>query len=100
MNREQIETYRTMLLSLVEASCGEPDELNQLCDLALSSLGIQGREPVAWLCTDSARKSRPIRHPSEVSDDDIQEYELTFAPLYALSALDAPPAPAQDGEKS
>lgn len=64
-------------------------EQMELARIALTSLEA---EPVAYIIQDSDARSRGekgiLRYFANISDEDINEYEITVTPLYA-----APPAP-------
>lgn len=64
-------------------------EQMELARIALASLEA---EPVAYIIQDSDARSRGekgiLRYFANISDEDINEYEITVTPLYA-----APPAP-------
>ncbi|MED5703720.1 hypothetical protein [Enterobacter hormaechei] len=63
--------------------------LNELARIALASLEA---EPVAYIIQDSDARGRGekgiLRYFANISDEDINEYEITVTPLYT-----APPAP-------
>lgn len=63
--------------------------LNELARIALASLEA---EAVAYIIQDADARSRGekgiLRYFANISDEDINEYEITVTPLYA-----APPAP-------
>ncbi|EKK9362261.1 Eaa protein [Escherichia coli] len=70
-------------------------EQMELARIALTSLEA---EPVAYIIQDSDARSRGekgiLRYFANISDEDINEYEITVTPLYA-----APPAPVVPEEK-
>ncbi|HFI1088364.1 TPA: hypothetical protein ACGPGC_003417 [Enterobacter hormaechei] len=63
--------------------------LNELAHIALASLEA---EPVAYIIQDADARSRGekgiLRYFANISDEDINEYQITVTPLYT-----APPAP-------
>ncbi|MCM8203966.1 hypothetical protein M8U27_06865 [Enterobacter hormaechei] len=63
--------------------------LNELARIALASLEA---EPVAYIIQDADARSRGekgiLRYFANISDEDINEYQITVTPLYT-----APPAP-------
>lgn len=65
------------------------EEAEELARIALASLEA---EPVAYIIQDSDARSRGekgiLRYFANISDEDINEYEITVTPLYT-----APPAP-------
>lgn len=70
------------------------EEAEELARIALASLEA---EPVAYIIQDSDARSRGekgiLRYFANISDEDINEYEITVTPLYT-----APPAPVVDAE--
>lgn len=68
----------------------------ELARIALASLEA---EPVAYIIQDADARSRGekgiLRYFANISDEDINEYEITVTPLYT-----APPAPVVNGEYS
>ncbi|EEW0747856.1 DUF551 domain-containing protein [Escherichia coli] len=60
------------------------EEAEELARIALASLGA---EPVAYIIQDSDARSRGekgiLRYFANISDEDINEYEITVTPLYA-----------------
>ncbi|MCM7123153.1 hypothetical protein M8N53_11860 [Enterobacter hormaechei] len=64
-------------------------EVHELARIALASLEA---EPVAYIIQDSDARGRGekgiLRYFANISDEDINEYEITVTPLYT-----APPAP-------
>lgn len=70
--------------------CYTHDDVVELARIALASLEA---EVVAYIIQDSDARGRGekgiLRYFANISDEDINEYEITVTPLYT-----APPAPA------
>lgn len=64
-------------------------EQMELARIALASLEA---EPVAYIIQDSDARSRGekgiLRYFANISDEDINEYEITVTPLYAAPSRD------------
>lgn len=80
---------REQLQQIIETDHVQCGEASSLARIALASLEA---EPVAYIIQDSDARSRGekgiLRYFANISDEDINEYEITVTPLYT-----APPAP-------
>ncbi|HGL6261965.1 hypothetical protein [Enterobacter roggenkampii] len=63
--------------------CVQDDEAAELARIALASLEA---EPVAYIIQDADARSRGekgiLRYFANISDEDINEYQITVTPLY------------------
>ena len=79
ISRERIEQYAND-----PRMCNVNNEIRQIARIALASLEA---EPVAYIIQDSDARSRGekgiLRYFANISDEDINEYEITVTPLYA-----------------
>ena len=88
MNTITREFTKEQLQQIIETDHVQCGEASALARIALASLEA---EPVAYIIQDSDARSRGekgiLRYFANISDEDINEYEITVTPLYI-----APPA--------
>lgn len=89
------EFTKEQLQQIIETDHVQCGEASALARIALASLGA---DPVAYIIQDSDARSRGekgiLRYFANISDEDINEYEITVTPLYTAS-----PAPVVPDEK-
>lgn len=101
ITREEIERYLSAaeMTQICDFDKGKliavtPEHMVDLARIALASLEA---EPVAYIIQDADARSRGekgiLRYFANISDEDINEYEITVTPLYT-----APPAPVDNDD--